>query len=62
MRYTQCGFHRGRSTTEQISTLHQIFKKSWEHAKGVYTCIVDLGKVYGQVPRENIWGVVGVRC
>jgi len=32
---TQCGFCRGRSTTEEISTLHQTFKKSWEHAKDV---------------------------
>ena len=43
----QCGFRRGRSTTEQIFTLQQIFEKSWEHAKDVYTCFVDLGKVYG---------------
>jgi len=40
---TQCGFRRGRSTTEQISTLHQIFKKSWEYTKHTYTCFVDLG-------------------
>jgi len=25
---TQCGFGRGRSTTEQISTLHHIFEKA----------------------------------
>ena len=40
---TQCGFRRGRRTTEQISTLQQIFKKSLEHAKHVDTCFVDLG-------------------
>jgi len=43
----QYGFRCGRSTPEQISTLQQIFEKSWEHAKDVYTCFVDLGKVYG---------------
>jgi len=43
---TQCGFRRGRSTTEQIFTLQQIFEKSWEPAKDLYTCFVDLGKVY----------------
>jgi len=61
---TQCGFCHDRSTTEQISTLQQIFEKSWEHAKDAYTCFVDLGKVYGGVPREKLWGVlweVGVR-
>jgi len=32
-------------TTEEISTLQQIFKKSWEHVKDLCTCFVDLGKV-----------------
>jgi len=45
-------------TTEQISTLQQIFKKSWEHAKDLYTSFVDFGKVYGRVPREKPWGVL----
>jgi len=30
----------------------EFFKKSWEDAKDVYTCIVDLGKIYGRVLRE----------
>ena len=57
---TQCGFHPGRSTTDQIFTLNQIFKKSWEHAKDVYTCFIDLEKAYDRVPREKLWGVLGV--
>jgi len=32
---THRGFRHGRSTTEQISTLQQIFEKSWEHTKDV---------------------------
>jgi len=52
----QCGFRRGRSITEQISTLQQIFKKSWEHA--IYTCFVNLGKIYGRVPRKKLWWVL----
>ena len=55
---TQGGFCRGRSTTENISTLQQIFEKSWEHAKDVCTCFIDLGNVYGQVPREKLWGMM----
>jgi len=50
---TQCDFCRGRSTTEQISTLQNIFEKAWEHAKDVYTFFVDLGKIYDRVPRES---------
>ena len=37
---TQCGFCRGLSTTEQISTLRQIFEKSREHANDFYTAHV----------------------
>ena len=53
---TQCGFRHGHSTTEQNSTLQQILEKSWEHRKDVYTCFVDLGKLYERVPREKLWG------
>jgi len=49
-------FVNGRNTTEQISTLQQIFEKSWEHTKDVYTCFVDIGNVYGRVPCEKLEG------
>ena len=38
--------------------LSSKFEKSWEHAKDVYKCFVDFGKVYDQVPREKLWGVL----
>jgi len=44
--------------TQHISTLQQILEKSWKHAKDLYTCFVDLGKVYGRVPREKLWGLL----
>ena len=40
---SQCGFHLGRSTTDQIFTLRQIFEKFWEYAN-VFECFVDLKK------------------
>ena len=44
---TQCGLRPGRSTTDQIFTLQQIFEIPWEeYAKDVYTCFVDLEKAY----------------
>jgi len=55
---TQCGFQRGRSTIDQSPTPQQIFQKSCEHAKDVCTCFVDLGKAYGWVPHEKLWGMM----
>ena len=51
----QCGFCQRRRTTDQIFTLRQIFEKSWEYAKNVFTCFVDLEKVYDPVPRDKLW-------
>ena len=47
---TQCGLRPGRSTTDQIFPLQQIFEKSWEYAKDIFTCFVDLEKAYNRVP------------
>ena len=54
---THCGLRPGRSTTDQIFTLQQIFEKSWEYTKDVYTCFVDLEKAYDRVTREKLSGV-----
>ena len=42
----QSGFRRGRSTTDQIFSLKQIFDKSWEYNKEFFACFVDLEKAY----------------
>ena len=50
----QYGFRPGRSTTDQIFTLKQIFEKSWD----LFACFDDLEKAYDRVPRDKLWEVL----
>ena len=43
---------------DQIFALQQVFEKSWEYAKHVYTCFVDLEKLYDHDPRDKLWAVL----
>ena len=54
----QCGFRPGRSATDQIFTLKQIFEKSWEYGKDLFACFVDLEKAYDRVPWDKLWKVL----
>lgn len=54
----QCGFRPGRSTTDQIFTLRQVFEKAWEYNLDICACFVDLQKAYDRVPRDKLWGVM----
>ena len=53
-----CGFQLGRSTMDQIFALQQIFEKSWEYAKEVNACFVDLEKAYDRIPKDKLWAVL----
>ena len=54
----QCGCRPGRSTTNQIFTLRQIFEKFWEYAKDVFACFLGPEKAYDRVPRDKLWRVL----
>ena len=43
---------------DQMFARQQVFEKSWEYAKEVYTCFVDLEKGYDHVPRDKLWTVL----
>ena len=54
----QCRFCPGRSTMDQIFPLKQVFEKTWEYAKEMYTCFEDLKKAYDCVPRDKLCAVL----
>ena len=54
----QCGFRPDRFTTNQIFAQEQIFEKSWEYAKNVFACFVDLEKTYDRVAQDKLWTVL----
>ena len=43
---------------DQIFALQQIFEKSWEYAKEVNACFVDLEKAKDRIPRDKLWAVL----
>ena len=43
---------------DQIFALQQIFEKSWEYAKKVNACFVDLEIAYDCIPRDKLWAVL----
>ena len=54
----QRGFRSGRSTTDQIFILKQIFEKCWEYGKCFFACFVGLEKANDRVPRDKLWKVL----
>jgi len=56
---TQCGFCRGRSTKEKISTLQQIFKNSWDDAKDHTRVLSILGKCMAGFFMKSFGGCYG---
>ncbi len=52
----QCGFRPGRGTLDQLYTLTRVLEGSWEFARPVHMCFVDLEKAFDCVPCSILWG------
>lgn len=51
----QCGFRRGRSTTDQIFALRMILEKFYEYDKPLYQLYVDFQQAFDSVDRNYIY-------
>ncbi|KAL4113759.1 hypothetical protein QTP88_017332 [Uroleucon formosanum] len=51
----QCGFRRGKSTTDHVFALRQIMSKYYEFGKDLHLVFVDYKQAYDSVEREELW-------
>ena len=56
---SQCGFRKGRGTTDMIFCLRQVQEKAREHNAPLYMAFIDLAKAFDTVPRASLWTVLG---
>jgi sorting nexin-29 len=54
----QCGFHRDRSTTDQIFYIRQILEKKWEYIGMVHQLFIDFKKAYDSIKREVLYNIL----
>jgi hypothetical protein len=54
----QCGFRKGRSNTDAIFTLHQIFEKIKEFNLPTYILFLDYEKAYDKINRKLLWTIL----
>ena len=50
----QCGFLKGKSTTDQIFTLSQIMEKTVEYQIGIHHLFIDFKSAYDSIHREKL--------
>ena len=51
----QVGFRKGRGTTDQIASIHEIFEKAREFQKKFYLCFIEYAEAFDCVDRNKLW-------
>ena len=54
----QAGFMPGKSTTDQIFIMRQIWEKMWEYNREVYTAFIDFSKAYDSINRKHLYNIL----
>jgi sorting nexin-29 len=54
----QCGFHKGRSTIEQLSVIAQIIEKKHEYRQDMRQMFVDFRKAYDSIHRNSLYNIM----
>lgn len=54
----QCGFTKGRSTSDHIFTLRQTMEKYYEFDKDLHMIFIDFKQAYDSIDREQLWIVL----
>jgi hypothetical protein len=54
----QGGFRPGKSTTDQIFIIRQLYQKTWEFDREIHTLFVDFKKAYDSIHRESLINIL----
>ncbi|KAL9964229.1 hypothetical protein ACROYT_G027841 [Oculina patagonica] len=58
IRKEQAGFRKGRSCSDHIFTLRQIFEQAEEWNSTVYANSIDFEKAFNSIQRETLWRIL----
>lgn len=53
----QCGFGKGKLTTDHIFAVRQILSKHYEYNLDIHLVFVDFKEAYDKLIREELWNI-----